>query len=129
MRRAVGVDSALVAVLLIAACGSDSNPTGPVGSPEATLRCTGFALSLTSGRGGQRTPVAAAWWCTLHGGIDVRLPRSGWQRHGHDTAGVIVQSGTDAVHVVQGVDKTWQVDSGKLCRGTGRRAVELIHGS
>jgi hypothetical protein len=43
------------------------------------------------------------------------VPQSGWQEDGADGAGVTVGSGEVTVHVVQGPDQTWQVDSGSTC--------------
>ncbi|MGZ4538817.1 MAG: hypothetical protein ACXVX8_03780 [Blastococcus sp.] len=76
--------------------------------------CRAFSLSLASDHGGQPSPRAAAEWLSGHGGVG-DLPRSGWHEDGHDESGVTVRSGDVALHVVQGSDGTWQVDSGSWC--------------
>lgn len=114
-KDAVAAARIAITVLLIAACGSWSGRAGTRGSPEPTGSCRNFGLSLVSNSGGQVSPLTAARWFALHGGIDVPLPSSGWMEQGHDSIGVILRSGTATVHAVQGSDRTWQVDCGKAC--------------
>jgi hypothetical protein len=73
--------------------------------------CGDFALSLASDTGGQSSPVDAAKWFAVHGGVD-GVPRSGWQESGRDATGATVTTGGATVHAVQGPDGTWQIDSG-----------------
>jgi hypothetical protein len=75
---------------------------------------TGFAMSLAPDRHGQRTPVAAAVWFAGHGGV-AGIPHSGWRVTSQNGAAATVESGSVTLHVVQGPDKTWQVDSGQRC--------------
>jgi hypothetical protein len=83
----------------------------------ATPACTSgsaFALSLVSDRGGQPTPIAAAAWFARHGGM-TGIPARGWRRASRNGDGAAVRSGPVTLHVVQGPDRTWQVDSGRRC--------------
>lgn len=73
-----------------------------------------FELSLVSDRNGQATPAAAARWFVAHGGI-AHLPESGWVVTEQSGGGATMQSGRSTLHVVQGPDGTWQVDSGHEC--------------
>jgi hypothetical protein len=113
----------LVLLLTVSACGSaDSLDVGsPVpaaaSSAPAASHCaprTGFALSLVSNRHGQRTPLAAAIWFSAHGGVPA-IPHNGWRVTSRSDVGATVESGSVTVHVMQGPDKTWQVDSGERC--------------
>jgi hypothetical protein len=99
-------------LLAIVACGSSAAQTAPASS-SCTSR-TGFALSLASDRGGQRTPIAAAVWFARHGGL-TGIPAEGWRQVSRDGSGVTAESGLVTVHVIQGPDRTWQVDSGSRC--------------
>jgi hypothetical protein len=115
----------LAGLLAASACGSSSTQSAaaqatPVtAATEATARSacasgSAFELSLVSDRGGQPTPVAAAAWFARHGGVR-GVPAQGWReadRHGRDAT---VRSGPVILHVVQGPDRTWQVDSGSWC--------------
>jgi hypothetical protein len=76
--------------------------------------CSGFALSLAFDHGGQPSPLAAAEEFAAHGGVG-DVPSSGWHEDGSDDEGVVVRSGTATLHVIQGSDGTWQVDSGRSC--------------
>lgn len=67
-----------------------------------------------SDRGGRPSPVQASEWFARHGGV-ADVPRSGWHVDGSDEIGVFTRSGSARLHVVQGPDKTWQVDSGTHC--------------
>jgi hypothetical protein len=118
----------LACLLAASACGSSSTQpaaaqatrvTPVTAATEATGRSacvsgSAFELSLVSDRGGQPTPAAAAAWFARHGGVR-GVPARGWReagRHGRDAT---VQSGPVTLHVVQGADGTWQVDSGSRC--------------
>jgi hypothetical protein len=85
--------------------------TGSCGTAAPAHDCGGFSLSLVSDRGGQPSPVAAAEWFSEHGGVP-GVPSSGWHQDG---SGSSVRSGELTLHVVQGPDATWQVDSGSYC--------------
>jgi hypothetical protein len=112
-------------LLAASACGSSSTqpaavpagPAVPVTAATARPACasgSAFALSLVSDRGGQPTPVEAAAWFARHGGV-VGVPARGWREAGRHGGGATVQSGPVVLHVVQGSDRTWQVDSGNWC--------------
>ena len=83
-------------------CCVACDPTVPAG-------CKGFALSLAVETGGAATPEAAAVALAGTGTIP-GLPRGGWHADGAQ-----VRSGPSTVHVVQGTDGTWFVDSGETC--------------
>ena len=107
--------------LAVAGCGATSASGNGQASPDAprghAARCqhgVGFALSLASDIGGQPTPAAAARWFAAHGGQD--LPTHGWRVVGRDQDGVTLHAASSSVHVAQGSDGTWQVDSGTSCR-------------
>jgi hypothetical protein len=115
----------LACLLAASACGSSSAqpaaaprvPAVPATATAARPACangSAFALSLVSDRGGQPTPVAAAAWFARHGGV-VGVPARGWREVGRHGRGATVQSGPLVLHVVQGPDRTWQVDSGNWC--------------
>jgi hypothetical protein len=90
---------------------------GPIVARAARMSCaskTGFALSLASARGGQPNPVAAAHWFARHGGVP-GIPAGGWHQTSRAGGGATVASGPVTLHVVQGSDRTWQVDSGTRC--------------
>lgn len=105
---ALALVAALAAGLATAACGILPGAQG-CGQPS------GFALSLASDTGGQPSPVAAANWFATHGGVGP-LPRHGWHVVRRDAEGVRLRAGSSTVHVMQGRDGTWQVDSGTRCR-------------
>ena len=71
-------------------------------------------LSLVSDRGGQPTPAAAAAWFARHGGL-TGIPAQGWRQLSRSGSGATVESGAVTLHVIQGPDRTWQVDSGNRC--------------
>lgn len=109
----------LVSLLTVSACGSANSPSVPAAASTtpAVSHCaqgTGFALSLVSNRHGQRTPLAAAIWFSEHGGVS-GIPHNGWRVTSRSDGGATVESGSVTVHVIQGSDKTWQVDSGERC--------------
>jgi hypothetical protein len=115
----------LACLLVASACGSSSaqpavaprGPAVPVTAATARPACangSAFVLSLASDRGDQPTPVAAAAWFARHGGV-AGVPARGWREVGRHGRGATVQSGPVVLHVVQGPDRTWQVDSGNWC--------------
>jgi hypothetical protein len=69
---------------------------------------------LVSDRGGQPTPIRAAQWFARHGGVP-GIPDQGWRVISRDDGSALVASGSVRVHVIQGPDRTWQVDSGERC--------------
>lgn len=118
----------LALVGAVTACGSGtqtvttamptSRPTFTSSTPTPTPTCSthsGFELSLVSDRGGQRTPVLASEWFARHDESIAHVPRTGWHEDGHDDMGVFTRSGAARLHVIEGPDKTWQVDSGTAC--------------
>lgn len=120
--------AALLASVALTACGAQTRAAaGPPASPPTTTgqpptttgHCSAtpgsaFQLSLASDRGGQATPVLASEWFARHGGV-AGIPQSGWQLDGSNGQGLFTRSGRVRLHVVQGPDKTWQVDSGTKC--------------
>jgi hypothetical protein len=115
----------LACLLVASACGSSSaqpavaprGPAVPVTAATARPACangSAFVLSLVSDRGGQPTPVAAAARFARRGGV-AGVPARGWREVGRHGRGATVQSGPVVLHVVQGPDRTWQVDSGNWC--------------
>ena len=106
-----------VVVLAVAGCGASGNGQINPDSPRAQTRCkhgAGFELSLASDTGGQATPVGAAVWFAAHGGVQ-DLPKRGWHVIDRNKDGVTLRAGSSSLHVVQGSDETWQVDSGIHC--------------
>ena len=99
-------------------CGSDAAPATPVPAVHPVRSScadgSGFALSLVSDRGGQPTPAAAAAWFARHGGLP-GIPADGWWQVSRSGSGATVESGAVTLHVSQGSDRTWQVDSGYRC--------------
>ena len=85
---------------------------GPAGLPSPCGNS--FALSLVSDRNGQATPEAAGRWFVVHGGVG-HLPKSGWTVTEQSDGAATLQSGRSTLHVIQGSDRTWQVDSGHEC--------------
>jgi hypothetical protein len=110
----------LAGLLAVAACGSDAAPAAraPVVHAAGSSCAHGsrFALSLAADRGGQPTPAAAAAWFARHGGL-AGIPAQGWRRvsGSGSGSGATVESGAVTLHVIQGPDRTWQVDSGNRC--------------
>jgi len=87
-------------------------PPAPSASSSPSPACSGFALSLASDRGGQSSPVAAAVWFAQHGAVQ-GIPKIGWNVVSTGKAEGTVQSGGVQLHVIEGPDQTWQVDSGQ----------------
>lgn len=110
----------IVACLIaVPACGTGSAQSAavPVTATPARSACpsgSAFALSLVSDRGGQPAPIAAAAWFARHGGV-AGVPARAWRVAGRHGRGATVRSGPVTLHVVQGPDGTWQVDSGSWC--------------
>jgi hypothetical protein len=98
----------------IALSGCSSGPT-----PHATLRCQSggsrFSLDLVSSTGGSPTPEAAAVATAQRGAGDLRLPVGGWVVVDRSAGSALVRSDDYQLHVTQGTDGTWQVDSGLRC--------------
>jgi hypothetical protein len=102
-------------LLAVAACGSGTALTAPArATGSACVHQYGFELSLVSDRGGQPTPVAAALWFSRHGDT-TGVPDEGWRLQSRDRDGATLASGQFTLHVIQGPDRTWQVDSGTGC--------------
>ena len=60
--------------------------------------------------------MAAAEWDAVHHAIPgFRLPLSGWQVVSQSDSQANVRSDGYQVNVVEGSDRTWQVDSGYRC--------------
>jgi hypothetical protein len=83
--------------------------TSGVSSSPAPI-CSAVALSLVSDRGGQSSPIKAAVWFAQHGSVP-GIPNAGWKEASTGNAEATVQSGGVHLHVIQGPDETWQVDS------------------
>ena len=125
MRALASAFTITVTLVATASCATAAKvPATAGGDPAAattTARaaaqdgtCSGFALSLAMDHGGQPSPVAAAEWFAAHGdGADV--PGTGWHQAGHDESGALVRSERWTLHVIQGADRTWFVDSGRWC--------------
>jgi hypothetical protein len=99
------------------AAPASETPVAAASTPAAGASCrtgSGFALSLVSDRGGQPTPVEAAYWFARHGGVPA-MPVTGWQLAGRSGTSATVKSGDVTLHAIQGPDGTWQVDSGEQC--------------
>jgi len=64
--------------------------------------------------GGQPTPAAAAAWFARHGGL-TGIPAEGWRQVSRSGTGATAEPGAVTLHVIQGPDRTWQVDSGNRC--------------
>lgn len=43
------------------------------------------------------------------------IPAEGWRQVSRSGTGATVESGAVTLHVIQGPDRTWQVDSGNRC--------------
>ena len=72
----------------------------------------GFSVSLAKDSGGETSPIAAAEWFAVHGGVWSDIPTTGWHVTGSLGPTTNVQSGPMTVQAVQGTDGTWQVVSG-----------------
>jgi hypothetical protein len=64
--------------------------------------------------GGQPTPIRAAYWFAVYGGVPA-IPRTGWLQASRSGTSAVVRSGHVTLDVIQGPDRTWQVDSGEIC--------------
>jgi hypothetical protein len=87
-------------------------PPSPSAASSPSPASSAFALSLASDRGGQSSPVNAALWFAEHGSVQ-RIPKTGWKEISTGNAEATVQSGGVQLHVLEGPDQTWQVDSGQ----------------
>jgi hypothetical protein len=89
---------------------------GTCGAPPRNRRLRsvgqGFALSLANGRGGETSPITAAEWFAVHGGVWSDVPTTGWHVVGSPGLTTDVESGSVTLQVLQGSDCTWQVVSG-----------------
>ena len=95
-----------------------SSPAAPVPVATATSGvCERVRLravpGLRPGRPADAGPAAAAWFAR-HGDVG-GVPDRGWQQAGRHGRSATVRSGPVTLHVVQGSDRTWQVDSGSWC--------------
>jgi hypothetical protein len=104
---AVGVGVTSMPLTAASGTGVNSSASSP---PSPT--CSGFALSLASDRGGQSSPINAAVWFAQHGSVQ-GIPKFGWQEVRTGGAEATVQSEGVQLHVIEGPDQTWQVDSGQ----------------
>lgn len=86
--------------------------SGSSAASSPTPTCSGFALSLISDRGGQSSPINAAVWFAQHGATP-GIPDVGWKEVRTGEAEATVGSAGVQLHVIQGPDQTWQVDSGQ----------------
>ena len=111
MSRPATTLAAVATLLALGACG-DSVATATPSTAPPTPTCDGFALALVSDRGGAPSPIEAVRDFLHGGGVSIPLPTSGWTA---DPGGSTVRSGTATLHVLQGPDGTWQVDSGQRC--------------
>jgi hypothetical protein len=122
LRPAASGGCIVACLLVVSACGSSraqtaAAPAARVTAATARSACasgSAFALSLPSDRGGQPTPVAAAAWFARHGGV-ADVPDRGWRQAGRHGRSAAVRSGPVTLYVVQGPDRTWQVDGGSWC--------------
>ena len=87
-------------------------PSTPRASSSPSPTCSGFALSLASDRGGQSSPTNAAVWFAQHSSVH-GIPKAGWKEVSTGKAEATVQSGGVQLHVIEGSDQSWQVDSGQ----------------
>lgn len=90
--------------------------------PRSVLHCSvstnTFELSAVSSTRGSASPIAAAVAASqkeVAGNPNWHVPSSGWVvvQRGSGTASV--RSGLVQLHVVQGADESWRVDSGYRC--------------
>ncbi len=72
----------------------------------------GFSLSLAKDSGGESSPITAAEWFAVHGGVWSDVPTTGWHLVGSPGPTTDVRSGSMTLQVLQGPDGTWQVESG-----------------
>jgi len=69
---------------------------------------------MAMGSVGQSSPVDAANWFAVHGGVD-GIPKGQWHESDHGGHGATVYSGHTLLHVIQVTGGTWLVDSEKHC--------------
>ena len=121
--RVTSAGLAALGLVILAACGSASataagapprSPSASAATPKPCTKGTAFALSLSSDRGGQASPVAAAIRFGRHGGVAGVHPH-GWRMTSRGTREATVTSGSLVLHALQGPDGTWQIDSGYHC--------------
>lgn len=97
----------LLVVTLVAGCGGSSRGASPqTGDPCQGKSGRGFSLSLARNYGGAMTAQKAA---------EAQSGRSGWRVLREDGSGVTLARQRATRHVLQGSDKSWQVDSGTDC--------------
>lgn len=112
---------ALPLVLLpLVACGAEGRATvegtgAGLGAQCDTAQTDGFAASLASETGGAASPVEAAEAFVRTGSI-WSSPMTGWSLVEREGAAATVSSSDSHLHVIQGPDATWQVDSGYRCQ-------------
>jgi hypothetical protein len=120
MRKGHAIAAAFAVACLLATSACGARPGDAVRAPAAHAaaaachRGSAFALSLASDRGGRRSPVRAASWFARHGGVR-GIPQAGWRQVSRTGKAAVVRSGMVTLHVIQGPDRTWQVDSGHIC--------------
>lgn len=105
----VPVDLGVTSMPVTAASGSRMESSS---SSSPYPACSAFGLSLVSDRGGQSSPVTAADWFAQHGSVP-GIPKIGWKEVRAGNAEATVQSEGVRLHVLEGPDQTWQVDSGQ----------------
>ncbi|PPK90880.1 hypothetical protein CLV92_12110 [Kineococcus xinjiangensis] len=93
---------ATLALGLVVAIGS---------APRSETSCSDFAVSLVSDRGGKPSPVEAAEHLVRHRSVVSGLTGA-WEEIERSDAAASVRQGRTVLHVVQGPEGTWQVDSG-----------------
>jgi hypothetical protein len=109
MRRVAGAWAIVLASTILVGCST----AGPRHALGPCRQGRSFELDLRSGTGGQPTPEDAAAHARVPG---FALPKSGWQVVSREGGEASLRSDGYQVHVVEGPDKTWQVDSGGRCR-------------
>jgi len=102
-----------LASLGLGACSAAAAPAPH--RPPTCSTFSGFESSLVSNQGGQPSPVRAAEWFAVHGGVANIPPSKKWSKLSQDNQGVTVYSGKTVLHILRGTDGTWLVDSGKQC--------------
>jgi hypothetical protein len=63
-----------------------------------------FALSLAKDSGGETSPITAAEWFAVHGGVWSDVPTTGWHVVGSLGPTTAVRSGSMTLQVLQGTD-------------------------
>jgi len=126
-RSATAVAFVAAGLLAVPACGSRTESIGGFAAPAPMARhaavhpaaasCpdrSNFELSLVSGLRGEPTPLRAAMWFARHGDV-AGVPLTGWRVVSRTGSQALAKSGPATVHVIEGPDRTWQVDSGSTC--------------